>query len=161
MIEQLEYAARCVLLLAVIWPLFRLILEGIALLSHVFSLAFCGKPGPLSDISIVLILLRRYRNHRACLAARARYTPPPPPQTTLAVVTEKRSKAKHYHGAKRPLLQYHAAFRLADGREVWLSLSEAEYNRLFQGDRGVLAFREKEKLYLSFQANTMEAKNRD
>ena len=39
-------------------------------------------------------------------------------------MTEKKIKAKHYHGEKRPCLQYHAAFRLPDGRELWLSLGE-------------------------------------
>ena len=156
MIELLRYAARYVVLLAVLWPLVRLIVEGIALLSHALSLALFGRPGPLADISIVLILLRRHRNKKACEAARARYTPPPPPRTVSAVVTDKRGKARHYPGEKRPLLRYHAAFRLADGREVWLCVNEAEYRRLSPGDRGTLTFRERERLLLSFQANAGE-----
>lgn len=147
----IEYMVRFVLYFLIVWPIFRLILEAITLVNFAFCMVFYGEPGPLADISIVLMLIRRYRNRKACEAARSRYTPPPAPCAGSAVVTDKRVKAKHYHGAKRPYLCYHAAFRLADGREVWLSLSEKEYNRLSPGDQGTLTFRKKERIYLSFQ----------
>ena len=150
----LEHIAWIVLFSLIVWPIFRLVLEAIILVNYALCMVFYGEPGPLADISIVLHLIRRYRNRKACEEARSRYTPPPGPSTDSAVVVDKRIKEKRYHGAKRPYLCYHAAFRLADGREVWLSLSEAEYNRLSEGDQGTLTFRE--KIYLSFQRASQE-----
>ena len=155
----LERAAGFVLGFLIVWPIFRLILEAITLVNYALCMVFYGEPGPLADISIVLMLIRRYRNHKAREAARSRYTPPPEPDTVSAVLVEKRIKEKHYHGAKRPYLCYHAAFRLEDGREVWLSLSEAEYDRLSKGDQGILIFREKERIYLSFQSAEQDSQS--
>ncbi len=139
--EFLKRILAWALMLVLMQLLLRyVILEAIALLTHVLNLVLWGKPGPLDGASVVLILIRRHRNRKACLEARSRYTPPPEPKKVVAVVTEKKIKAKHYHGEKRPCLQYHAAFRLPDGRELWLSLGEEAYSRLSQGDRGTLTF---------------------
>ena len=78
---------------------------------------------------------------------------PPPPRTVPAAVTGRRTKTRQ-RPRSRPELSHHIGFRLADGTEVWLSVSEQEYRRLSEGDRGRLTFQPEaplpERRYISF-----------
>jgi hypothetical protein len=78
---------------------------------------------------------------------------PPPPRTVPAAVTGRRTKTRQ-RPRSRPELSHHIGFRLADGTEVWLSVSEQEYRRLSEGDRGQLTFQPEaplpERRYVSF-----------
>ncbi|WP_297870507.1 DUF2500 family protein [uncultured Oscillibacter sp.] len=78
---------------------------------------------------------------------------PSPPQTVPAAVTGRRTKTRQ-RPRSRPELSHHIGFRLADGTEVWLSVSEQEYRRLSEGDRGRLTFQPEaplpERRYVSF-----------
>lgn len=78
---------------------------------------------------------------------------PSPPQTVPAAVTGRRTKTRQ-RPRSRPEISHHIGFRLADGTEVWLSVSEQEYRRLSEGDRGRLTFQPEaplpERRYISF-----------
>ena len=70
--EFLKRILAWALMLVLMQLLLRyVILEAIALLTHVLNLVLWGKPGPLDGASVVLILIRRHRNRKACLEARS------------------------------------------------------------------------------------------
>lgn len=75
--------------------------------------------------------------------------PPPPPQTLSAEIIGKRIKTKRHPRERHPTIRHFLGFRLPDGQEVWFPVSEEEYRRLSEGDRGVLDVQG--KVYRSFR----------
>ena len=67
---------------------------------------------------------------------------PDPIQSVRAVVSGRRAKVK-YPRERRPVNCYFLGFRLEDGRELWLAVSEKEYRRMSEGDQGELTFQGK------------------
>lgn len=64
---------------------------------------------------------------------------PPPEQTVRAKVVALRKKVKQRKDGWDET-KYMAGFRLEDSGEIWLPLSEGEFRRLSEGDRGQLTF---------------------
>lgn len=146
-LEGLAGMALELFLNLVVW---WLMMDLICLLTELLSRLFRGKPHGLLGVSPTYCTIRWIleKRERQEIAERAgsirpiRRPAPPPERSAAAEVIALRKKVRQRKGGWDEI-KYTAGFRLEDGGEVWLSVSEAEFRRLSEGEKGLLTFQGK------------------
>ncbi len=93
--------------------------------------------GSIAATVIAAVIRRRRRN---AMAER---------QQAMAQVIAMERRVQPYHQSHFVQKEHDASFRLEDGRELTFHISEAEYDRLTQGDTGELTWQGTRFLFFS------------